>query len=300
MIEMPDNFPAISDLFRAILAIVCGAIGTYLLLPHPHGRIKARNVHILGVGLTALGLVLLASFWNAPASLISGFFFYLFGLSALGGAVLTVTSRNPVYSALWFAAVVLSTAGLFLLAGAQFLAAGTIIVYAGAIIVTFLFVIMLAQMEGKARYDRSSRSPAAATFTSYLLLWSLVFAVLCLRVPVGGVSPATNQASLANRLRPTTYLLDIYGGQMGSRSINSVLRESVRPTALLDPRKDRSKVADADPTIPHVAGLGATMFTDHLITVELSGILLFVALVGAIAIAQPKKPIRPTIATPSA
>ena len=73
--------------------------------------------------------------------------------------LLTVTSRNPVYSALWFASVVLSTSGLFLLADAPFLAAGTIIVYAGAIIVTFLFVIMLAQMEGKADYDRAARSP---------------------------------------------------------------------------------------------------------------------------------------------
>ena len=42
---------------------------------------------------------------------------------------------------------------------AQFLAAGTVIVYAGAIVVTFLFVIMLAQMEGKAAYDRAARSP---------------------------------------------------------------------------------------------------------------------------------------------
>ena len=53
--------------------------------------------------------------------------------------------------------MVLSTSGLFLLAGAQFLAAGTVIVYAGAIIVTFLFVIMLAQMEGRAQYDRAAR-----------------------------------------------------------------------------------------------------------------------------------------------
>ncbi len=74
------------------------------------------------------------------------------------GPCSTVTSRNPVYSALWFASVVLSTSGLFLLADAPFLAAGTIIVYAGAIIVTFLFVIMLAQMEGKAHYDRAARA----------------------------------------------------------------------------------------------------------------------------------------------
>ena len=86
-------------------------------------------------------------------------FLYVFGIMAIVGGLLTVTSRNPVYSALWFASVVLSTSGLFLLADAPFLAAGTIIVYAGAIIVTFLFVIMLAQMEGKADYDRAARSP---------------------------------------------------------------------------------------------------------------------------------------------
>ena len=57
-----------------------------------------------------------------------------------------------------------------MLASAPFLAAGTMIVYAGAIIVTFLFVIMLAQMEGKALYDRAARAPGSATFTCFLAL----------------------------------------------------------------------------------------------------------------------------------
>ena len=97
-------------------------------------------------------------------------------LAAIVGGVLTVTSRNPIYSALWFASVVLSTSGLFLLAGAQFLAAGTVIVYAGAIIVTFLFVIMLAQMEGKARLRPGGPvARAAATFTCFLLFWCLLY-----------------------------------------------------------------------------------------------------------------------------
>ena len=99
-------------------------------------------------------------------------FFYVFSLAAIVGGLLTVTSRNPVYSALWFASVVLSTSGLFLLAGAPFLAAGTIIVYAGAIIVTFLFVIMLAQMEGKATYDRAARCSGPSDL--HLLLAALV------------------------------------------------------------------------------------------------------------------------------
>ena len=66
--------------------------------------------------------------------------------------------------------VVIATAGLFLLAGASFLAAGTVIVYAGAIIVTFLFVIMLAQMEGKAVYDRAARMPGPRDVLVFLAL----------------------------------------------------------------------------------------------------------------------------------
>ena len=40
--------------------------------------------------------------------------------------------------------------------GAQFLGVATIVVYAGAILVTFLFVLMLAQPQGHAFYDRVS------------------------------------------------------------------------------------------------------------------------------------------------
>ena len=48
----------------------------------------------------------------------------------------------------------------------------------------------------------------------------------------------------------------------------------------------------------HVAGLGGTLYTDHLVTVELAGALLFVALIGALAIAAPKPPVRPSRLTP--
>ena len=44
---------------------------------------------------------------------------------------------------------------------------------------------------------------------------------------------------------------------------------------------------------PHVAGIGESFYTDHLISVELAGTLLFVALIGALAIATQKAPVRP-------
>ena len=128
---------------------------------------------------------------SPPGPFLPTVFFYIFSAAALVGALLTVTSRNPIYSALWFASVVLSTTGLFLLASAPFLAAGTIIVYAGAIIVTFLFVIMLAQMEGKAVYDRAARSPGAATFTCFLLLWCLIYSLSALTTDPSAQGPGS-------------------------------------------------------------------------------------------------------------
>ena len=108
---------SIGDVILAALVVVLGAAGTYLLLPHRHGTARPRGVH--GAGAIAAGLALLVflMFWSPPGPFLATVFFYIFGVAAIVGAFLTVTSRNPIYSALWFASVVLATSGLFLLAG---------------------------------------------------------------------------------------------------------------------------------------------------------------------------------------
>ncbi len=206
---------------------------------------------------------------------------------------MTVTSRNPIYSALWFASVVLSTAGLFLLAGASFLAAGTVIVYAGAIIVTFLFVIMLAQMEGKALYDRAARAPASATFTCFLLFWCLLYTLGPLRPQYAGgiiddsdASQMHSERSLVRGKNITAFY------RLDDRNPTSRLLEfSQRPTSALSDDSGAEK--------PSVAGLGEALYSDHLVTVELAGTLLFVALIAAVAIIGPKRPVRPGAAVGS-
>ncbi len=270
------------DLNYAILATVLGAMGTYLMLPHKHGYGKPRNVHAVGAGMGLLALLFFAMLWSAPGDWIGGILFYVCAFMAIIGAALTVTSRDPTHSALWFAAVVLATSGLFLQAGAQFLAAGTVIVYAGAIIVTFLFVIMLAQMEGRAPYDRAARAPLRASWIAFMLLfgviWSLLHVAPDKTAPIGMASSSTPL--------PTLDLLpDSTRSETDRAAVRTVISRSVRPTALLKDGTSRPK--------PHVAGLGETLYTDHLITVELAGGLLFVALIGALAIATPKLPVRP-------
>lgn len=272
-----------SQIFTTVV-ILLGAAGVFLLLPHSHGRIKTRTAYIAGGVLASLGLVGFLSLLSPPTELISELFFYLFSAVALGAAVMTVTSRNPVYSALWFAAVVLSTSGLFVLAGGQFLAAGTVIVYAGAIIVTFLFVIMLAQMEGRAVYDRAARSPGAAVLTCFLLLWALM---ICLLDP--SFAPVAAYPVNDNTIRERQTLLrpgrDLAADFPADHATRAALDHALRSTSSIYTESNQEK--------PDVAGLGESLYADHLLTVELAGTLLFAALIAAIAIADPKRPIRP-------
>jgi NADH-quinone oxidoreductase subunit J len=273
------------DAILAALVVLLGAAGTFLLLPHKHGAARPHHLHAAGALSASLGLLLFLVFWKPPGELVPALFFYVFGVGAIAGGVLMITSRNPVYSALWFAMVVIATAGLFLLADASFLAAGTVIVYAGAIIVTFLFVIMLAQMEGKAPYDRAARAPGPATFACFLLLWCLIYALSAVASkPAGAVTePKARFAGPAEVPRASDYQSAFH--LQPADSVSGVMDRVLPPTTKILNSKNQPK--------PNVAGLGESLYTTHLVTVGLAGVLLFVALVGAIAISDPKRPSRP-------
>ena len=73
--------------------------------------------------------------------------FYIFGIIAVVSAVLVITQKNTIYSALSLIATLFSVAVLFLLLEAQFVAAVQVLVYAGAIMILFLFAIMLLNVK---------------------------------------------------------------------------------------------------------------------------------------------------------
>jgi NADH-quinone oxidoreductase subunit J len=69
--------------------------------------------------------------------------FAVVAVLAAVSALLVVTRRNPIYSALFLVIVFAAMSFLFLLLGADFLGFMQLLVYAGAIMVLYLFVIML-------------------------------------------------------------------------------------------------------------------------------------------------------------
>ena len=74
------------------------------------------------------------------------FFFWIFAAVIVGSALLAITRRNAVATALWAALSFVGIAGEFVLLQAYFLAVVEVLVYAGAIMVLFLFVIMLLNL----------------------------------------------------------------------------------------------------------------------------------------------------------
>jgi len=74
-------------------------------------------------------------------------FFYLFSFVTIASSAMVIIGRNPVHSVLFLILAFVSSAGLFLLAGAEFLAMLLVVVYVGAVMVLFLFVVMMLDVD---------------------------------------------------------------------------------------------------------------------------------------------------------
>jgi NADH-quinone oxidoreductase subunit J len=76
----------------------------------------------------------------------------------IGAALGVITSRNPVYSALYLVLAFMTSSGLWLLLEAEFQGIVLVLVYVGAVMVLFLFVVMMLDIntatlrQGFARY----------------------------------------------------------------------------------------------------------------------------------------------------
>ena len=186
---MPQN----QALWSIGLPVLLGGLAVFILLPRPR-PVASRLLGGLAGGLAIVlaGALLIHTGRVRAEALL----FYAFaGLAVLFGGLM-ITRSNPARAALCFALVVLSTCGLFLLQAAPFLMAATIIIYAGAIIVTFLFVLMLAQQEGKSDADDRSREPLLATMAGFVLLAALLY-VLNLTYDTQAVDRLLAQAQAA-------------------------------------------------------------------------------------------------------
>lgn len=105
------------------------------------------------------------------------FFFVVFALVSVAAALLVITQRSPLYSALFLALTLCAQAGLFTLLGAFFVGVIQILIYAGAILILFLFVIMSLDPAESPRIVRRPAMRVASGLVAGLLVLLLLFAL---------------------------------------------------------------------------------------------------------------------------
>ncbi|GAB6164741.1 hypothetical protein JCM19992_07410 [Thermostilla marina] len=241
-----------------VVAAGLGAVGLWWLLPWG-GRSRTRRLGWLPVAV-AIGIAT-APLWSL-GECFSAAVVWTLTVVTFVGAVGTITTRNPVYAAVWFGLTLLGTAALLLCLKAQFLALATIVVYAGAILVMFLFLLMLAQPEGRAIYDRNAWSPHLAAFTGMILVAVLTAAL---------AKSASAQQAIAKQ-------------KQSAASVRQTDEASSGETqgGVADERAPSRQVRTAQPGDEHeTKRLGAALYGPELLAVEAVGLLLLVALVGA-------------------
>src|SRR5262249_1312859 len=103
--------------WQEISALALIACGVYWMMPR-----ALRLPNVVGLLLAIGGAYWLVYQLNAWEPSAQGYLFAAFATAAILSAILMITNRNPVYSALWFALATLGVCGLFLLQSAPFLA----------------------------------------------------------------------------------------------------------------------------------------------------------------------------------
>ena len=289
---------------------ILGALGVCMALPR-----RGISPQIIGVliGALALGLVLVGLGVKARPAGLPNFNFYLFAFIALGAALRVISHPRPVYAALYFILTILSSAGMYVLLSAEFLAFALVIVYAGAILITYLFVIMLAtetptadQVEALSEYDRYSREPVMATVVGFMLVAALTTLI---GTGVTQLTPPTTTTAMQSiddlpgrvdaALRSAGLMdADEHIAMLGETPLIDIAPDSGRigtvTIAYGDGLTKNRIITTEDPKWPNdlfvsnIEGVGFTLLKDHPGSIEVAGVVLLMAMLGAVVLAQKK------------
>jgi NADH-quinone oxidoreductase subunit J len=295
------------------LLVLC-AIGVAFALPR-----RGTTPALLGAALAGLagGLLMLAMGVKAGVDRLPNIYFYLFSAIAIGAALRVITHPRPVYSALYFILTVIASGGLFLILSAEFMAFALIIVYAGAILITYLFVIMLATQapeEGQedvlAEYDTNAREPIAATIVGFVLLGALTTMVFR---GLPQLSPARTAAApsllleqmprkvervlQANKILTEGDVIsrsDFGAGLVEIKAANGIVKELRKSTGEFVSLNEDSSTNEVlktnawppELTVTNSEMLGFNLLRDHPGTIEIAGVILLMAMLGAVVLSR--------------
>ena len=140
--------------------------------------------------------------------------FWIIAVVLVGAALLVVSLRNIVHSAMALVLVFAMASGIYLLLDAEFIAIVQILIYAGAVAVLILFALMLTRISGQPATNPTNKLWPIAFIISALIGACIIFAVVVSPHAIADVSSGASQLppNINNVVRigqllysPTTY-----------------------------------------------------------------------------------------------
>ena len=165
--------------------------------------------------------------------------FYLFAGIVIAAGFMVISSRNPVHSVLYLILAFFTSAGLFVLMGAEFIAMIMVIVYVGAVAVLFLFVVMMLDI---------NFVELRQGFLQYL--------------PIGGLIALIMLVQLLMVLGTWHFAPEV---------------EVKEPVATVE-------------GMTNTEALGSILYTDFVYAFQAAGLILLVAMIGAIVLTHRTRP----------
>jgi len=108
--------------------------------------------------------------------------FYAFAAVLVGAAIGVITSRNPVFSALYLVLAFFTSAVIWLLLEAEFLALVLVLVYVGAVMVLFLFVVMMLDINTEELRKGFTRYAPLGAIVAFIMVVEIVNVVYVKRL----------------------------------------------------------------------------------------------------------------------
>lgn len=186
--------------------------------------------------------------------IIYNFFFILFSLGSVISGVCVILSRNPIHSVLFLMLSFLNVSGLFILLGCEFLGFLFIMVYVGAVTVLFLFVVMMLNI----RFSEWYQSLYRYWFVG-LILWIL-------------------------------FILEVYW-IYNYELVRDPMRAYYRVEPILNVITGQSNVYTEvmSPRLSDIKVFGIPLYESYGIALYMAGLVLLVALIGAIVLTLQSK-----------
>ena len=167
--------------------------------------------------------------------------FYLFAAVTIVAGIMVISAKNPVHSVLFLILAFFSSAGLFVLLGAEFIGMILVIVYVGAVAVLFLFVVMMLDIDFIALREGFLEYLPIGALVGFILLGEIIMVVATKVVTPG-----------------------------------SATGDGAKPTP------DLTEVTNTE-------ALGQLIYTDYIYVFQGSGMILLVAMIGAIVLTHRKR-----------